>query len=544
MVIRLFTKKRPSGSWSVGSASAGALLALFSSCASYSARNHLSYHVLPVAAEGELGEFEYREPPGADGKAIPRGQDLAEHVGIVLRNARKETDLRCGEVRADPVPLMVAIHGGRNTPRAAAARVDELLRVIHLEDYGSPEKPWSYPVFINWRSGDFTTVWGRLWKLRQGRDLNGPGGWLSFPLEIVHDLTRGVARLPRSLVYGVFRDLSVATRVASGINIQRSWEDSDRIAHAMETPEIDGWEDPFDIRAAEYSRSTVAHGARLLTYFPTQLTKIPLQAIVLEGLGQGAWDVMRRRASHLVGTPLAYEVDTDGGSDRDLREFYGSGEIDGEQMVDGALPLLYQGMVESEERYKLTLVAHSMGAIAINDSLAALSQAIEDAKSRIEVERIIYMAPACTVGDAADALVPFLEQHRDTHFHLLTLHPIAEADEYNLFDLVPRGSLLEWIDVYYSRPATHAERVFGKWANAVPAVGHYASVRDQVHIKAFDVNGGSYPQKHGHFFEIPFWRPEAYETGRSACFEPDWLGQECGRLEQRCREEGRRNRAW
>lgn len=544
MALRSFARVGLRSRRTIQFATAGALLACLSSCASYSARNHLSYHVLPVGADGELGEFEYDEPPGADGKAIPRGGDLAEQVELVLGNARKEADLRCGEDGADQVPLMVAIHGGRNTPRTANARVDELLRVIHLEDYGSRDNPWSYPVFVNWRSGDFTTLWGRLSKLRQGRNLAGLGAWLSFPVEVVHDLTRGVARLPRSLLYGLFRDFSVATRVATGANLQRSWGDSDRIAHAMEIPAIDCWEEGFDIRAAHYSRSAVAHGVRLLTYFPTQLTKVPLQALVLEGLGQGAWEEMRRRASHLVRTPLAYEIDTDGGSDRDLREFYGSGEIDGAQRVDGALPLLYQGMVDSGDRYKLTLVAHSMGAIAINESLPALSKAIEDAEARIEVERMIYMAPACTVGDAADALVPFLEKHSDAQFHLLTLHPIAEADEFNLYDLVPRGSLLEWIDVYYSLPATHAERVFGKWANAVPAVGRFASVRKQVHIKAFDVEGDSYPQKHGHFFEIPFWRPSAYGTAGNASFESDWLGQECGRLEQRCRDEEKRSRAW
>lgn len=129
--------------------------------------------------------------------------------------------------------------------------------------------------------------------------------------------------------------------------------------------------------------------------------------------------------------------------------------------------------------------------------------------------------------------MPFLRASPETQFHLLALHPVAEADEINAFDAVPRGSLLEWIDNFYTNPATHSERVFGKWANAVPALNLFASVRDQVHFKAFDVEGDSFPQAHGQFHSIPFWSPDAYEVDGLGSFESDWLNKAC----QRCVDE-------
>jgi hypothetical protein len=199
-----------------------------------------------------------------------------------------------------------------------------------------------------------------------------------------------------------------------------------------------------------------------------------------------------------------------------------------------------------------------MGSIAVNDSLRSLDDAIERSNGRLSVPRIVYMAPACSTIQAADALVPFLahsarrvsaaaasKSATPTQFHYLALHPVAEADETNVGDLVPRGSLLEWIDVYYTNPATVPERVFGKWTNAIPALPLFAPVAEQVHFKAFDVDGAAFPQKHGQFHKIPFWTREAYGTDSGVqSFEHDWLSRTCSDVLQDCERRPEGYRPW
>jgi hypothetical protein len=150
--------------------------------------------------------------------------------------------------------------------------------------------------------------------------------------------------------------------------------------------------------------------------------------------------------------------------------------------------------------YQIVLVGHSMGAIVLNEALTHFQN--------LPVTRIVYMAPACSIHAAEHCLLPFLFRNRNVQFHLLTLHPLAEADEWNVFDIVPRGSLLEWIDNFFSAPTTHDERRLGKWANVLPALRLFARepVRGRVTIKAFGVEGDSIPQQHGQFNRCPFWK--------------------------------------
>jgi len=142
------------------------------------------------------------------------------------------------------------------------------------------------------------------------------------------------------------------------------------------------------------------------------------------------------------------------------------------------------------------------------------------------------MAPACSVAEAARALVPFLRRKQmecaaevgqysfqssrlrgPTKFWLLTLHPLADASEIypEFLDLPARGSLLEWIDDWYTSASHPLDRTFGKWNNALPAIHLFESVFEQVHFKAFGVDGDSKPQRHGDFNTCPFWRRDFWD---------------------------------
>lgn len=556
----------------------------------HEARNRLSQHVIPVCPAGELNSFEFIEPR-SDSQYRPRWESSGANAGAhgasplemqiehVLDAAEKRTkDERKNVARrkrekavgVERIPLLVHVHGGRNSPGDAVELADEILtamistwRDLRGEDYWSV---WKYPVFIQWHSGDFATAGFRLTGLRKGRNLNDWRGWVSMPFILVNDLARGVVRLPLSLLYQWVRDAGVATRVGFGVETNPSRRDAEDIGRAMQAADGSSAYPPtFRVETAEYERALWQHSGRFISYFPTQIfLKIPLQ-LVIEGLGQGAWDVMRRRASHLVWLPSTYERPRGEMSDDEIR----AGLADTEP--NGVLPSLYREIGERGRdgtRYSLTLVAHSMGAIAVNDSLRCLEEVIESSGDMVEVERIIYMAPACTVDHAVDCLVPFLEEHEDVKFHFLALHPIAEADEINKLDLVQRGSLLEWIDTYYTNHANHSERVFGKWSNALPALGRFQSVRERVTFKAFDVDGRSTPQKHGEFNRIPFWLPTAYDVAMrpydddereefeerierapsiwqsAPSFRANWLGTECQDYIEDCTERGVVPKTW
>jgi pimeloyl-ACP methyl ester carboxylesterase len=181
------------------------------------------------------------------------------------------------------------------------------------------------------------------------------------------------------------------------------------------------------------------------------------------------------------------------------------------------------------KRYSITLVGHSMGAIVGNEMLKRHPD--------LPFDKIIYMAAACSVKDCQDSVVPYLRlrkrEKNPAQFYNLSLHPIAEAAEASFSPdsptpilsavgktvvglvLVPRGSLLEWLDGFFTKPVNYEDRRLGEWGTAITSAGIFPSdVADCVHLKMFPVGIKSkdVPQKHGQFGddkgEVHFWRPE------------------------------------
>lgn len=107
------------------------------------------------------------------------------------------------------------------------------------------------------------------------------------------------------------------------------------------------------------------------------------------------------------------------------------------------------------------------------------------------------------------------------NFYNLSLHPLAEVSETNYGDLVPRGSLLMWIDTFLQSPATAYERTMGTWDNAMATIAVWRSVPDLVHFKCFDARFNYLPWKHGEIAQGPFWTREWYApTSQMHFFRP------------------------
>ena len=152
--------------------------------------------------------------------------------------------------------------------------------------------------------------------------------------------------------------------------------------------------------------------------------------------------------------------------------------------------------VPTDRRYKLTIVAHSMGTIVAND-------AVRDFKLRYD--NLVYLAAACSIRHFYNTVVPMLEaQHeqnaeRKTRFYNLTLHPQAERHEQNFWGVLPRGSLLEWIDSMYEESDSTFDRTLGNWNNVErirPMLS--AGAQTQMVFKVFPLKDGV-PTKHGEF---------------------------------------------
>jgi len=159
-----------------------------------------------------------------------------------------------------------------------------------------------------------------------------------------------------------------------------------------------------------------------------------------------------------------------------------------------------------ENKLEITLVGHSMGTIIIDRLLRYAPD--------LQVRNIVFMGAATTVEDYRDTVDTYLDRHRGdgkghTDMYHLVLHPLAEVTEQGVFDLAPRGSLLIWIDNYFTDPPTPLGRRVGRFLNVVPEL-RFTNVetRSNIHLKVFRV-GEKYsywnPQKHGDFGDFPFW---------------------------------------
>ena len=185
----------------------------------------------------------------------------------------------------------------------------------------------------------------------------------------------------------------------------------------------------------------------------------------------------------------------------------------------GAVQLLLLRLAEEQRkngtRYSITLVGHSMGAIVSNEMLKR--------HPKLSFDKIIYLAAACSVKEAQDSVVPYLRQRAEAgnpaQFYNLSLHPVAETQEAMGGDkgdmslggfgktaagviLVPRGSLLHWLDDFFTKPLNYEERRLGKWAAAITSVEMFPEeLRQFVHLKMFPVGikEQRIPEEHGEF---------------------------------------------
>jgi pimeloyl-ACP methyl ester carboxylesterase len=389
-------------------------------------------------------------------------------------------------IRARPrLPVLLYAHGGLVTLQGALENDTVIERAITAEgEY--------YPIFVNWHASLPTTLGEHLCCVRQGeRESWAP---LTMPLAFLGGLANSVLEaIP-----------SWGAQVGDGtVPLRRSPQSYDIVYDSLRRE----FGQPNQIRV---SRGDVTRLPPIVQRVGGMTVGSPFRAFgspFVAGFGAPAWENMLRRI-HLM-----FRADDERSTALSMAK---QGAVD-YRAPSGALGMLMDSLsalvAEERDSRTITLIGHSMGAIVMNELLQRYP--------KLPVTDIVYMAPASSVRDLETSVIPFMRENRKTRFYILTLHPRADMRERALgTDFLPRGSLLEWLDDYLTKPRTRLDRRLGKWRNVIDH--HYIfppEVRGRVSIKAFGIGDstvtpyGNRPTRHGQFNDprVPFWRRSFWE---------------------------------
>lgn len=107
------------------------------------------------------------------------------------------------------------------------------------------------------------------------------------------------------------------------------------------------------------------------------------------------------------------------------------------------------------------------------------------------------------------------------------LHPRSEEGETNAFDIASRGTLLTWIDLFFSKPLTLRDRTVGRYDNLLPSLHNVPKeILGRITLRVFSAGKkveNSNPLTHSdvakRFF---FWKEECWkpETSLDNCYIP------------------------
>ena len=439
------------------------LILLLAACNSMTVSKHASERMIAIKSDGSPALY----PIKTQSKNLKYSykQQLENIISGIKKSGRKK--------------ILLYAFGGMNSLDSTVERTEELSRVIYSEsDY--------YPVFINWESDLADSYFEHLLYIRRGVKSYAYGPILS-PFYLLVDIGRAVIRLPINLVFqahGIFRNDALGSKI--------SIKDTERIKQLKIKFHVGK-----DYKNNHYSIS------RSLMYILSFPVRVISTALIDMG-GKSAWDVMIRRSKTVFQKPQAFED----GFSQEVKILTSP--------PNGALSLFMDRLVKfnkSHPDYEFTLMGHSMGAFITNGILFRYDM--------LSYKNIVYMVPACSSEEAALVLRPYLEKHPESTFYNLCIHPNMDANEMMAFGLLPRGSVLRWIDLYFTHPLTQNDHCLGIWYNAIYSMPRLlGKEQKQCVIKVFGINDPqtniidiNKPLKHIDFSDpkLRFWEPEFWK---------------------------------
>lgn len=454
-----------------------------------------------------------------------------EHVTRLLNEAETtaiQRDIRNTNSKI-VVKILVFVHGGLNVFDITDRRVKNFADRIQNEE---SLNDWHYPIFLSWPSNALGTWAESTFRIREGRKASLLTGLLTSPILIASELGQTVAKLPQTLYYQAFNDISMVTSdfdttkellgdqfssarreakrklcrfIGSGaVDPKTRNKNSCNIdykkmhqAHCNNSEQIKT-EPCIKIRAGTYHQTLSNGTIRTVGHLVTMPSRYTAGALWHSGIASNAWNNMKRRTENIFYPPQLF------GEGRGA----GIGEATTKTVIDelcrssltADMDLMHGGEFfrellcrvtdESKSKkfdYQITLVGHSMGAIVLDKTLTALRRHWVGTTA---LRNIVYMAAASSIEDSLGSVVPVLvcrqkNEHRPgfaqpchagqkegikTDFYNLMLNTKAEVSETFKGGIVPTGSLLISIDQHHENPEHPLRRTFGSEVNVLSSL--------------------------------------------------------------------------
>lgn len=404
--------------------------------------------------------------------AVAKQEQLAianEHFKMIISNI-ETFDYKGGKRR-----IVIYIHGGLNTREKALER--DIEKKPLLVDEGI------YPIFINWRSGGFSSIKDHYFRIRDGEiSRSAP---LTSPVYIVGDIFRTVGGAPMAWW-------------KEGWHAWKSSYDRERKdTELMQKP--DSWSSQVKF-AKDQKSGDLGRSALWWITSPAKIISTP----VVHSLGKPGWDNMQRR----VDTQFIKPIDFEGNGH--TKAAASENEENSAAINSTAATMSFMSMlntaIASDPRYEVTLIGHSMGGIVVNRILRNIPD--------LRVSNIVFMASADSLENFMYTTVPYVKRqsgkNRSVAVYNLHLHPENEDREVTAYGFAPSGSLLVWIDNAFGNPDYTLQRTAGRWSNMkqiLPLIDD--SIAQKFRFKVFGrtKNSCEQPQKHGEFDDCNyrFW---------------------------------------
>jgi hypothetical protein len=436
-------------------------------------------HILPIDRNGE-----YYSSFCIESLSLKKGQDCPktdlngqiERVIQGIANSKKNNKTK----------ILIFIHGGLNklskSIKRAAIQYGEINKSIS-----------SYAIFINWRSGPLETYFDQMLCVREG--LDSAWGPATFPIYLATDIAKSIANSPKSWIVEGSHSITQHQRLSAR-----------QIKHIQECETM---KMSYPVVCSQNEQSTSSDLKNRAIWVATSPLKIVTTPFVFT-LGEAAWNNMRRRAFSLFHKPSEF-ISTPTRACRVPILTPNPG------VPSGALAIFMrrlnnyineQKRLYPNDKFEITLVGHSMGAIVSNELIKMFPD--------VKYKNIVYMGAASSIRELNDKVIPYLRKNgNDTHFYNLSLHPEAEDREISMYGLAPSGSLLVWIDSMYTTPETHLDRTLGRWDNVKTVMQIFPQdlLISRMHFKVFGF-GECEPKQHGEFDEYRYW-DDAYWIERA-----------------------------
>lgn len=449
-----------------------------------------------------------------DSEGLPVAHSKEEGEVALDRKAFRERATTILEAVKDnnPKRIVLFMHGGLTGNDTALETLRDTTKMMEM--FGEDPQKDTFPILIAWDTSFMSSYFYNVYRVREGKAVaaTSPEAWGLVAPYAFTDFFVTTVEVPVDIASNTI----FAVDDALGLRLA---EPTDGLSLSPERGAL-------KVYLGADRRPVMQKFFDWFGWAPFVGTKVPSQFAIQLG-GVRAWKEMVRRSNVLF---VNATDEWRGVNARPnelaalpifLRElFHLVGDINAARVAKGQEPI------------ELSLVGHSTGGILVNKILNNFGH-------ETGFDNIVYMANAASLRDTHEAVFRALRQPvgKNSRVYHLVLHEIAEIHERPVIfpgwprwlEILPRGSLLVWLDRQFTNPTDFLDRRAGRLLNLLPTLKQTPNeMRGRIHVKAFDfgwnLDEGEcdyekdpscwerfQPQTHESFDELPYWRPEFWE---------------------------------